>query len=142
MPLHEEFKDWICFSNQFTVEGHRSSISEISEFYCLLELVKEKQGRDILGLPHPTDGYRGAKRILEETYDNNIMVHKALIKDIGGFLTITGLSKVQSIHDLYHQLSRAARTLKTVGKINSVQCLVYTDKLGPVGDIIAEQDSS
>ena len=105
-----------------------------------MELKKEKPPEDILRLPHPTDGYKEAKRILEETYGKNLKIHKALIKNIGGFLTITGLRK--SIHDLYDRLSRAVRTLKTMGKIGSTQYLVYADKLGPVRDIVAQQDNN
>lgn len=51
------------------------SISNISKFNYLLELVKGKPKDDILGLPHSEDGYEEAKRILEQTYGKDIKVH-------------------------------------------------------------------
>ena len=57
MPFKGDYKDWIRFWNQFSVEVDRSTISEISKFNYLLELVKGKPRDDILGLPHTEDRY-------------------------------------------------------------------------------------
>ena len=48
----------------------------------LLELVRGKPKDDILGLPHTEDGYKEAKRILEQTYGKDIKEHKALTKEL------------------------------------------------------------
>ena len=57
MPFKGDYKDWIRFWNQFSVEVDRSTISEISKFNYLLGLVKGKPRDDILGLPHTEDRY-------------------------------------------------------------------------------------
>ena len=41
-PLKGDYKDWIRFWNQFSVEVEGSTISKISKFNYLLELVKGK----------------------------------------------------------------------------------------------------
>ena len=66
-PFSGDYKDWIRFQNQFSVEVNRSTNSKISKFSYLLELAKEKPRNDIFGLPHTTDGYAEAKRVLAET---------------------------------------------------------------------------
>lgn len=76
-PFSDGYKDWLRFWNQFTVEVDGSSISEISKFNYLLELVKGKPKDDILGLPHTGDGYKEAKRILEQMYGKDIITAKS-----------------------------------------------------------------
>ena len=82
-PFYGEYNDWLRFWNQFIVEVGGSGIAEISKFNYLLELVKGKPKEDILGLPHSADGYKEAKRILEQTYGKETKLHKALIKELG-----------------------------------------------------------
>ena len=67
-PFSGDYKDWVRFWNQFSVEVDRSTISEISKFNYLLELTEGKPRNNILGLPPTTDGYAEAKRILAEIY--------------------------------------------------------------------------
>ena len=143
-PFYGEYKDWLRFWNQFTVEVDGSSISEISKFHYLLELTKGKPREDILGLPHTIEGYNQAKEILLSTYGKDIKVHKAMIKEIEGLHHITNIQKTASIHDFYNKLSRVVRTLATMKKLDSAQCTVYTllDKLGPVREIIAQGDDN
>ena len=74
-PFNGAYKDWLRFWNQFTVEVDGSSISEISKFNYLLELATGKPKEDILGFPHIEDGYKEAKRILEQTYGRDIKIH-------------------------------------------------------------------
>ena len=81
-PFSGNYKDWLRFWNQFTVEVDGATISEISKFNYLLELVKGKPKEDILGLPHTEDGYGKAKQILEHTYGKDIKVHKGRIKEM------------------------------------------------------------
>ncbi|XP_028413677.1 uncharacterized protein LOC114536534 [Dendronephthya gigantea] len=143
-PFTGDFKDWTRFWNQFSVEVDGSSISEISKFNYLLELTKGKPREDILGLPHTSDGYSEAKRILLETYGKDIKVHKAIIQDIESLQQITDIHKTTSIHEFYNKLSRAVRTLTTMKKLDSAQSTVYTvmDKLGPVREILAMADDN
>ena len=103
-----------------------SSISEISKFNYLLELVKGKPKDDILGLPHTEDGYKEAKRILEQTYGKDIKVHKALIKDLETLPAISSIHRLNSIHDFYNKLLRIVRTLMSMKRLSSAQSSVYT----------------
>ena len=45
-PFNGDYKDWIQFWNQFTVEVDGSAISNISKFHYLLELTKGKPRED------------------------------------------------------------------------------------------------
>ena len=142
-PFYGEYKDWLRFWNQFTVEVDGSCISEISKFNYLLELVGGKPKEDILGLPHSEDGYKEAKRILEQTYGRDIKIHKALIKEMESLPAITNSNKVREIHSFFNKLSRIVRTLVTMKKLETAQSFVYTlmDKLGPIKDALVQKDN-
>ena len=105
---------------------------------------KGKPRDDILGLPHMEDGYIEAKKILNNICGKDIKVHKQLIKEIESLHPITSIHKLKSIHEFYNKLPKTVRTLTTMKKLDSAQCLVYTlmDKLGPVREIIAQQDDN
>ena len=141
-PFSGDYKDWLRFWNQFTVEVDGSAISEISKFNYLLELVKGKPKDDILGLPHTEDGYKEAKRILEQTYGKDIRVYKALVKELEELPAITSIHRLNSVHDFYNKLSRVVRTLVTMKRLTSAQSSVYTlmDKLGPVREVLVQKD--
>ena len=47
-PFKGDYKDWIRFWNQFSVEVDGSAISKISKFNYLLQLIKGKPREDIL----------------------------------------------------------------------------------------------
>ena len=72
----------IGYASGINVEVDGSSMAEISKFNYLLELVKGKPKKDILGLPHCTEGYAEAKKIPVDTYRKPLKVQKALIKDL------------------------------------------------------------
>ena len=121
-----------------------SAVSKISKFNYLLELVKEKSRDDILKLSHTEDGYDEAKKILNDIYGKDIKVHRQVIKEIESLHHITSIHKLKSIHEFYNKLARTVQTLTTMKRLDSAQCLVYTfmDKLGPVREIIAQQDDN
>eukprot|EP00794_Sanderia_malayensis_P010114 gene10114-11147_t len=141
-PFKGEYKDWLRFWNQFTVEVDGSGISEISKFNYLLELVTGKPREDILGLPHTSDGYEEAKRILEQTYGRDIKIHKTLIKELENLPYITSAHKLTEIHNFYNHLARIIRTLVTMKKLETAQSFVYTlmDKLGPVKEALVQKN--
>ena len=113
-PFKGDYKDWLRFWNQFTVEVDNSKISEISKFNYFLELVEGEPKSHILGLPHSAEGFQEAKKILEATYGRHIKVHKAIIKDLESLPNITSLAKMKEIHEFYNELSRTVRTLATM----------------------------
>ena len=54
---------------------------------------------------------------------------------------ITSLTKVKEIHEFYNQLSRTARAISTMKKLQSAQRHVYSivDKLGPVTEALVQK---
>ena len=94
-------------------------------------------------MPHTTDGYAEAKRILAETYGKDFKVHRTLLKELENFHTISSIHKVTSIHEYYNKLAKVIRTLTIMKKLDLVQSMVYTlmDKLGPVQRILAQNDN-
>ncbi|XP_002734893.1 uncharacterized protein LOC100366659 [Saccoglossus kowalevskii] len=143
-PFSGDYKDWLRFWNQFTVEVDGSNIAEVSKFNYLIELVKDKPREDILGLPHTAAGYQEAKKILLQTYGKDIKVHKSLIKGLEEIPTVTNIHKLNEVHDFYNRLSRIVRTLKTMNKLTTAQSSVYTlmDKLGPVREVLVQKDDN
>ena len=137
-----DYKDWLRFWNQFTVEVDGSSLPEISKFHYLLELVEGKPKEDVLGLPQTIDGYEETKRILKETYGKDIKVHKALILEFETLPEITNIRRTRDIHEFYNRLARVVRTLNTMGKIATAQAHVYSifNKLGPVKEVLVQND--
>lgn len=111
-PFSGDYKNWLRFWNQFTVEVDGSLLSEISKFNYLLELVKGKPKDDILGLPHTGDGYKEVKQILEQTYGKDIKVHKALIKELEELPAMSSIHRLNDIHDFYNKLSKVVRALQ------------------------------
>ena len=89
-------------------------------------------------MPHTTDGYAEAKRILAETYGKDFKVHRTLLKELENFHTISSIHQVTRIHEYYNKLARVIRTHTLV------QSMVYTlmDKLGPVQRILAQNDNN
>ena len=142
-PFYREYKDWLRFWNQFKVEVDGSCISEISKCNYLLEVVGGKPKEDILGLPHSEDGYKEAKRILEQTYGIDIKIHKALIKEMESLPAITNSNKAREIHSCFNKLSRVVRTLAMTKKLETAQSFVYTlmDKVGPIKDALAQKEN-
>eukprot|EP00112_Aurelia_sp_Birch-Aquarium-sp1_P013332 Seg2822.1 transcript_id=Seg2822.1/GoldUCD/mRNA.D3Y31 product="Gag-Pol polyprotein" protein_id=Seg2822.1/GoldUCD/D3Y31 len=159
-PFNGDYKDWLRFWNQFSIEVDGSTIAEISKFNYLLELVdgstiaeiskfnyllelvRGKPRDDILGLPHTVEGYCEAKRILEANYGKDIKVLKSLIKELEGLPAIHQGFKLQDVHEFHDKLARITRTLKTMRKIQGAQSYVYSlmDKLGPVRELIIQRD--
>ena len=104
------YKDWLRFWNQYTVEVDNSNISNISKFNYILELVEGKPREDILGLPHSLDKYDKAKRILKDTYRKEIWVHIALIIDLEGTMVMHNTYKIKDVHDFNNKLPRKQLT--------------------------------
>jgi hypothetical protein len=138
-----EYRDWLRFWNQFSVEIDQSSIAQVSKFNYLIELVKEKPREDIMGLPHTPEGYAAAKQILQNLYGKDTKVHRAVVNEIETLEPIPNNNyRISNAHTFYNKLSRTVRTLSTMGKLGSAQSFVYTlfDKLGPVREALVQKD--
>ena len=143
-PFRGDHKDWLRFWNQFSVEVDGSNIAEVSKFNYHLELVEGKPKDDVLGLPHTSEGYEEAKRILRITYGKDIKVRKALVIELEGLKPITNINQIKETHEFYNKLARVVRTLATMKKLETVQSHVYTlmDKLGPVKEAMVQKDDN
>ena len=102
-PFEGNYKDWLRFWNQFSVEVDGSSIAEYSKFNYLLELVKEKSKEDILVSPHSTESYAEVKKILVGIYGKPFKVQKALIKDLAELKSIRQQYQLKEVDEFYNQ---------------------------------------
>lgn len=95
-------------------------------------------------MPHTTEGYAEAKKILAETCGKDFKIYRALVKELENLYIITSILKVDTTHEFYNKLGRATGTLTTMKKVDSVQSMVYTlkDKLGPVQRILAQNNDN
>ena len=101
-PFEGDYKDWLRFWNQFSVEVDGSSMAEITKFNYLLELVKGKLKEDILGLPHSTEGYAEAKKVLVDTYGKPFKVQKALIKNLEQLKSTRQQYQLKEVQEFYN----------------------------------------
>ena len=121
-------------------------ISEVSKFNIRTGAGEREAKYDILGFPHTEDGYKEAKRILEQTYGKDVKIHKAQnYKGTAGrnSLLISSIHRLKNIHDFYNKLSRVTvQTLITMKRLPSAQCSVYTlmDKLALVRELLVQKD--
>ena len=67
-----------------------------------------------------------------------------MIKEIESLPQLREITRHSQVHEFYNRLSRCARTLKTMGKLQYAQSLVYTlmDTLGPVREVLAQSDDN
>ena len=120
------------------MEVDGSSVSKISKFNYLLELVRGKPKDDTPGLPHSEDGFEEEKCILAQPYGKDIKVHKALMKELEELPSICNTHRINDIHHFYNNLSTVVQTLVTMKRLTSAQSLIYTlmDNLGPVREVL------
>ena len=107
-PFSGDYKDWVRFWNEFSVEVVRSTINEISKFNYLFELTKGKPKNSILGLPHTTDGE--AKRILAETW-KGFQVSQSFSERVGKFAYYYEHSYNSQHTRILQQISRSHKNL-------------------------------
>ena len=84
---------------------------------------------------HTAEGYVAAKGILMDTYGKSHRVKLTFIQDLEELLMIPFSSnRIERAHSFYKALSKAVRTLHTMGALSEVEGLTYTllDKLGPI----------
>ena len=119
-----------------------SQLPEISKFNYLLELCKSKAKDAIAGLPYTEEGFLEAKRILVDKFGRPTQVKRAILKQIEDLETITSTNRLQKVHTFTEKLSKAVRTLKTMGALMEAQALIYPlfDKLGSTKEYLIQRD--
>ena len=144
-PFKGEYRDWMRFWNQFSVEvDENSQLAEISKFNYLMEFVKGKPRDDITGLPHTAEGYEEAKSILERKYGRGSKVKRAVLKELEDLEPISHntSNRLERCHQFYDKLSKTVRTLATMNALASAESNVYQimDKLGPIREFLIQRD--
>ena len=69
-PFSGDYKDWLRFWNQFTVEIDESNLSEISKFHYLMELVQDKPRDKLL---YEGDGHKRPKFIYCDSSEHSAL---------------------------------------------------------------------
>ena len=143
-PFTGDIVDFARFWPQFTTEIDKSNMNDISKFNYLIELCKGRPKNDILGLPHSSEGYLEAKRILQERYGKDTVVFKQLVFDLENLFPIRSMHQKREINEFYQKFSRIVRTLQTMDKLNSVEGFVHTifKKLGPLRENLASNNEN
>ena len=138
-PFTGDIVDFVRFWSQFSVEIDQTNINDITKLNYLIELVQGSARNDILGLPHSPDGYAEAKKILEQTYGKETVVFRELVFQLESLPVIRYTTNKKLIYEFSQKFSRIIRTLKTMGKLDSVEGLIHSTfvKLGPVRENLA-----
>ncbi len=107
------------FWNQFKTEIDAAKISNVSKFSYLKELLDSKVRFVIDGLPFKSEGYEGAKSILQTKFGKMSEIVTAHVKGIMDLPTING-SSATKIHDFYQKLLTHVQAMETMGKLKTI----------------------
>ena len=138
-PYYGDTVDYLRFSAQFNTEIDQTGLDEVTKLNYLLSLTKGKPRDEISGLPHNAEGYQEAKRILEQKYGKDSVVFKTLVLELEKLPSIRNLYQKNDINEFSRHFSKIVRTLKTMGKLSSVEGNVHSvfSKLGPLRECLA-----
>ena len=137
-PFQGDYRDWLRFWQQFSVEIDQSGLAQVSKFHYLLEMLHGEPKEEILGLPHTAAGYEEAKTILVDAYGKDHQMKAAFIQDLEELPHIQATNRIKGAHSFYKVLNRTVRTLRTLGALSEVEGMKHSilKKLGPIREII------
>ena len=94
---------------------------------------------DISGFSHNAEGYKKARKILQQKYGKDCVVFKTLVLELENLPAIRHIHQKREINDFSQRFSKIVRTLTTMGKIASVDGTVHSvfSRLGPLRENIA-----
>ena len=138
-PFSGDVIGFVRFSAQFETEIDKINLDDVSKLNYLLSLTKGKPRNDISGLPHNSEGYKEAKRILQSKYGKDCIVFKTLVLELESLPSIRHIHQKREINDFSQRFSKIVRTLTTMGKITSVDGTVHSvfARLGPLRENLA-----
>ena len=113
------YEGWLPFWNKFTAEVDSADLAPVSKFAYLKELVEPKVRVSIDGLPFTTEGYAGAKNILQTEYGKQSEIVNAYISNIMGLPVITSAHPKQ-VDEFYKKLLHNVQSLETLGRLRDV----------------------
>ena len=114
------YRDWPRFWNQFRETIDKSSVSSVTKFSYLQELLDKKVKLEVEALPFTGEGYNRAKSILESKYGKESEIVKAYTKQILDLPHITD-ADAEKIHDLTNRLTYCVQCLETMGKLKEIK---------------------
>ena len=138
-PFSGDVIDYVRFSAQFETEINKTQLDDVTKLNYLLSLTKGKPRDDISGLPHNAEGYAEAQRILHKKYGKDCVVFKSLVLELENLPAIRHIHQKREINEFSQRFSKIVRTLKTMGKIASVDGNVHSvfSRLGPLRENLA-----
>jgi hypothetical protein len=107
------------FWGQFSGGIELADIPDVMKFSYMKELVEPKIRTCIDGLPFTTEGYKNAKKILEEKYGNTSEIVNSYVEEIVNLPSLTN-TRPEKIDPLYKKLVYCVQSLETLGKLQEV----------------------
>ena len=138
LRLSGYFQDWQRFWKQFTETVEKTSMSPITKFTYLCELLDPKIKHNIDSLPFTAEGYNRAKSILQDRYGKESEIIKSYVKDIMNLPYIPNANP-RKMKDFSEQLNHCVQALQTIIKLSQVDGNVSMtlDKLPRIrGDLV------
>ena len=116
-------ENWLSFWNKFEAEIDKTGLPAVTKFAYLKELVEPRVRKGIDGLPFTSEGYEGAKNILQTNYGQTSEIINAYVENIQGLPLISGTHPAK-IHDFFETLLYNVQSLETLGKSSDCKALV------------------
>ena len=135
------YQDWPRFWNQFRETIDKSSVSSVTKFSYLRELLDKKVKPTIEALPFTNEGYNRAKSILQSKYGKESEIVKAYTKHILDLPHIYD-ADVGKIHEFSEKLSYCVQSLETMGKLEQINgnVAMTLDKLSGIRSDLVRTD--
>ena len=110
-------QDWMCFWGQFEAQIEKSSVSDVTTFSSLKELVDLKVRNLIDGLSFTPEGYQKAKDLLSRRFGITSEIARTYVRNILERPTVSSRD-VRKIHEYCETLLfnvESPRTLQSPG---------------------------
>ena len=135
------YEDWQRFWNQFRETIDKSSVSSVTKFSYLRELLDKKVKPTIEALPFTNEGYNRAKSILQSKYGKESEIVKAYTKQILDLPHISD-ANVGKVHEFSEKLSYCVQSLETMGKLEQINgnVAMTLDKLAGIRSDLVRTD--
>ena len=135
------YQDWPRFWNQFRETIDKSSVSNVTKFSYLRELLDKKVKPEVEALPFTNEGYNRAKSILEAKYGKEFEIVKAYMKQILELPHIADVD-VKKIHEFSDKLAYCVQSLETMGKLQQINgnVAMTLDKLSGIRSDLVRTD--
>ena len=124
------FENWLPFWNKFEAEIDSATLTPVTKFAYLKELVEPKVRADIDELPLNSEGYERAKSILKGEYGKTSEIINAYVSNILELPVVTSADP-KRVNVFYKTLLHNVQSLETLGKLERVNGMARSvlDKL-------------